>query len=394
MRAAQFERVVGERLVSRHLWKVLNSLMEPEPHRAPLRFYEIDLLRFLSAVSVVLYHYTFRAYAQGHYSPVYFPALGQITRYGWLGVELFFIISGYVVLMSAYHKTIRQFFLSRVTRLYPAYWVACTITFLVVKFFGPHAPSLGWENFNVSLRQYAYNLTMLQSFLGFDNIDTAYWSLSYELVFYFLIALVLGWGLFKHLDVLLACWLLYTAAAGPWSKTILANLLMPRYSPYFISGMLFFLLQNKLGNRKLQFGLLGGAFLLALRSVRAETLTLSSYLNGHISTIITAAVLSCFYLIFWLLITRRLNLSRFSWLSTLGAITYPLYLVHGNIGFVVFQRTIGVNKYVVLTCLLLLMLLVSYIAHRFIEKKGSKLLGRLVGRELERLGSFTKPYNS
>ena len=75
--------------------------MEPEPHKAPLRFYEIDLLRFLSAVSVVLYHYAFRAYSQGNYSPVDFPVLGQFTRYGWRGVELFFIITGYLVLMSA-----------------------------------------------------------------------------------------------------------------------------------------------------------------------------------------------------------------------------------------------------------------------------------------------------
>lgn len=362
--------------------------MEPEPHKTPLRFYEIDLLRFLSAVSVVLYHYTFRAYAQGDYSPVRFSGLDQVTRYGWMGVELFFIISGYVVLMSAYNKTIKQFFLSRVTRLYPAYWVACTVTFLVIRFFGPHAPAPGWQGFDVTLGQYLYNLTMLQSLLGYTNLDTSYWSLGYEIVFYFLIAIALGWRLFKHLDVLLACWLLYSAVAGPGSTNVLASLLLPKYSPYFISGMLFFLLQNELGHRKLQVGMLGFAFLLAFRNVWIDTNSLSSFFNTSLSAIVTLSILVCFYLIFWLLITRRLNLSRFPWLSTLGAITYPLYLFHGNIGFVVFRQTMAINKYVVLVSLLLAMLLVSYGVHRLIEKKGSKLLGSVVDKGLRWLGSF------
>lgn len=367
--------------------------MEPEPHRVPLRFYEIDLLRFLSALSVVFYHYTYRAHAQGYYSPIDFPGLNQVTRYGWLGVELFFIISGYVVLMSAYNKSIKQFFLSRVTRLYPAYWVACTVTFLVVRLFGPHAPSLGWQSFDVSLRQYGYNLTMLNSFLGVVNLDPSYWSLAYELVFYFLIALVLGWRLFKHLDVLLACWLLYTAVASPDNNTTLANLLMPKYSAYFISGMLFFLLQNKLGNRNLQLGLLGFAFLLALRSVRAETIIISHTFNTNFSFVLAAAAVVCFYLIFWLLITRRLNLSRYSWLSTLGSITYPLYLLHGHIGFVVFHHTQGANKYLVLGALLAVMLVISYLVYRFIEKKSSKLLGNFVSRGLDWLGTIGEPRN-
>ncbi len=70
--------------------------MEPEPRQPPLRFYEIDLLRFLAALSVVLYHYTYRGYMADHYSPVPFVGIGRFTKYGYLGVELFFLISGYV----------------------------------------------------------------------------------------------------------------------------------------------------------------------------------------------------------------------------------------------------------------------------------------------------------
>lgn len=105
--------------------------MEPKPPKLPARFYEIDLLRFVAAISVVWVHYTFMNVSRPDYNPLAFPEFVPVSKYGYLGVELFFIISGYVVLLSAQGKTVRQFFVSRVTRLYPAYWFACTLTFLV-----------------------------------------------------------------------------------------------------------------------------------------------------------------------------------------------------------------------------------------------------------------------
>jgi peptidoglycan/LPS O-acetylase OafA/YrhL len=67
--------------------------MEPEVRKAPVRFYEIDLLRFLAALSVVLFHYTYFGPMAKDYSPISYPELGRFGRYGYLGVELFFIIS-------------------------------------------------------------------------------------------------------------------------------------------------------------------------------------------------------------------------------------------------------------------------------------------------------------
>ena len=51
---------------------------------------------------------------------VEFPSLHQLSRYGYLGVELLFIISGFVILMTAYNRTIQSFVASQVARLYPA----------------------------------------------------------------------------------------------------------------------------------------------------------------------------------------------------------------------------------------------------------------------------------
>jgi len=64
-----------------------------EPSRG--RLHEIDLLRILAAVSVMAYHYLFSAYAGG-LSGLHFPHVDVVARYGYLGVDLFFTISGFV----------------------------------------------------------------------------------------------------------------------------------------------------------------------------------------------------------------------------------------------------------------------------------------------------------
>lgn len=137
--------------------------MEPEVRKAPVRFYEIDLLRFIAAISVVFFHYTYRGYAADNYSPIPFLEIGHFTRYGYLGVQLFFVVSGYVILLSVQGKTLRQFFLSRITRLYPAFWVAVTLTFLVKHFFTDTTmpPVL-----HAGVGQYVFSMTMFQEFLA------------------------------------------------------------------------------------------------------------------------------------------------------------------------------------------------------------------------------------
>ena len=66
------------------------------------RYYDIDILRFVAAVAVMTMHYLLRGFAQvdvyqrGHYGSV-----ALLFRYNYLAVNLFFIISGFVILMSA-----------------------------------------------------------------------------------------------------------------------------------------------------------------------------------------------------------------------------------------------------------------------------------------------------
>jgi peptidoglycan/LPS O-acetylase OafA/YrhL len=357
--------------------------MEPEVRRLPVRYYEIDLLRFLAALSVVFYHYTFRGYAEGNYSPLPFIELGQVTRYGYLGVELFFIISGYVVLLSAQGKTVRQFVLSRVTRLYPAFWAACTLTFLVERLWGPGpadahlAPDL-----HAGLGQYLYNLTMLHEFMGTRSIDGAYWSLTIEITFYFLVSLLIAYRLMPHINLCLALWLGYALLPGVvHHSSPFAQLFFPEFAPYFVAGMLFYLLQQPQGRRWPRYGLLAVAYLLALRSAGVQARQMTEVYHAFISPYVAMGAVTLFFGIFYTVTLKKINLSRFAWLAWLGSLTYPLYLLHSNIGFLIFHR-LGhlANKYVLLSGTLLLMLGAAWLVHVLVEKRLSKPLGAQVAR--------------
>ena len=175
------------------------------------RLHEIDLLRITAALAVVFYHYTFSGYA-GHLTSVAFPALSAVTRYGYLGVDMFFVISGFVVLLSAWGRRPHQFTISRIVRLYPAYWVAVTITATV-------AVTLSHGLFKVTPVQYAANLTMFNSLPNIANVDVVYWTLWAEIRFYALV-LVLTWIGITRLRVIAILWLWLAATAVIESRVL------------------------------------------------------------------------------------------------------------------------------------------------------------------------------
>ena len=131
------------------------------------RLAALDGLRLVAAFAVLAYHYS------GIYTPhwgaaphVEFPTLNELSRYGFLGVELFFMISGFVILMTAYGRTIESFTASRVARLFPAYWVAIALTFTLQQFWR--------DGRQPELVEALVNLTMIQEAFDIPNVQGAF----------------------------------------------------------------------------------------------------------------------------------------------------------------------------------------------------------------------------
>jgi peptidoglycan/LPS O-acetylase OafA/YrhL len=360
--------------------------MEDAAPQQPVHYYEIDLLRFVAALAVVLFHFTYRGYHANSLSRVEYPALGEVFKYGYLGVQLFFIISGYVILLSARGKTVGGFFASRVGRLFPAYWVACTCTYVVLRLCSPAGHAAGWPSLlsAPSVGVYLLNLTMLQSFLGVPDIDGVYWTLGIELLFYLLVGLLIAFKWFKHLPLVLTAWLAYCAFVGPAVVgSPVTFILFPRHAPFFIAGMLFCLLQTSQEARWKLVGLLLLAYALALRAVRAGVEDTVQVLHQPFSLLVACLLVTAFFAAFWLVGQGWLRLGPRPWLSWAGALTYPLYLLHQNIGYVVFQYAGGhVNKEVLLASLLLALGGLSYLIHVLVERRYSKGLTRKLSRVL------------
>lgn len=339
------------------------------------RFYEIDLLRFLAALAVVLYHYAFRGFAEGGYSPVEYPVLGEFFKYGAYGVQLFFIISGFVILMTATKRDAAHFVISRITRLYPAFWVCVSLTALVIMW-------KGGALFQVDLIQYILNLSMVSGFVGVEMVDGVYWTLLVELKFYALIFVLLIFGQIHRIEWFLAFWLVLTGISLvlPLPK-IITFLFLTEWSAFFIAGALFYLIHQK-GLDLIRGGMLGLSLVLALFENLRQIEGLEQMYNSYFSSVVTSALVCSFYVAFLLISLGKTKHFRSEKLVKLGVLTYPLYLIHQNIGFIIFHELgDSVNRYVLLVGLVLVMMLAAWLIHKVIEQP----LGRWMNIVLKQL---------
>ncbi|MEI6193986.1 MAG: acyltransferase [Verrucomicrobiota bacterium] len=290
--------------------------------KSKIRIKELDGLRGIAAMSVLAFHYlTKYDLSWGH-------AVGFWPRFPWghYGVQLFFIISGFVISMTLSKTvTIIDFLANRFCRLYPVYWVAVTVTFSCLLFF-PIKPAPYFI-------EYLLNLTMLNNVINpflphglqIASVDGVYWTLQIELFFYALFLIPFYFGQLKTIE--------WWAAA--WVCARLAVLLMPdnfftrgiafigdlHYADLFSAGVVFF--QCRLGGLKLIHIFLLSFFICS-----------RFLLEGLESSLV---VLAC-YGLFFAIHFDRARLLNCRWLVFLGTISYSLYLTHQMIGYCVIYK--------------------------------------------------------
>ncbi len=305
-----------------------HPLSRPAPKypMAKHRFHEIDLLRGIACLMVVLYHYLHRGQAAGWIATSAEPWADALARYGYLGVHLFFIISGFVIFMSAEGGSARQFAASRVARLYPAFWVAAPLTAAVAWLF--HA-----DTFTVGPGQLLVNLTMAPHWFGVDFVDGAYWSLAVELQFYLLVGAALSLGWLHHAERLVAVWLL-VAVADAWRPMWPVEFwLAAKWAPLFCAGICAYRIRTQ-GASAARFGLFAVAYLLALYQAIHAALWPGPGESAGSSALVIGVLVTAFHALFVAIAFGRLRLPSNGLAVWAGLLTYPVYLLHQNIGYV------------------------------------------------------------
>lgn len=318
-----------------------------------MRFYILDIIRFCAAFAVVLYHYTARQDSSA------FTNLSTITKYGYLGVPLFFIISGFVISLSAHSRTAAEFAISRFVRLYPAFWVGVTFTTVVVIFYGGQ----------IHLSQYITNLTMLNDYIGYANIDGVYWTLQAELKFYACVFCLLVLGIFNNIRIWLGVWMLATISYLLIEQPFFMGwFISPFYSSFFIAGVTFYLFWKEGGN---WFNISVLILSLVVSSIYAYQQAASFMVDpGNSSRITAIIVVLGFYGMFLMLVRGKLNIKSSNLLVILGGLTYPLYLIHSKAGKIIIDHY---KQYfaeeVLVVIVILLMLITSFLMHFYLERR-------------------------
>lgn len=345
--------------------------------RASDRVNEIDLLRFIAALSVVFFHYAFRGHAADGLSSMPVPLLAPMAKYGYLGVELFFMISGFVILMTAAHGDLRRFVVSRIVRLYPAFWACCAITVAVTL-------AIGAPVFRVELRQVLVNLTMLGEFVNVEDVDGAYWSLFVEMRFYAGVALLLVFGQIRHVQRWLWVWLASSALLFVVPIPRLRLWLVADYAPLFVAGAVGYLVWRD-GVSRARLALFGAAWVAALANAMRDAAVVSGRYGEPISAPVVAALVSGFFVLMLLVALRRTGfVGRRNWV-TVGALTYPLYLVHQNVGYMLFNAGYpAFGPAVLLPLAVGLMLVLAWGVHLGVERPLAPVLKRALERVLRR----------
>jgi peptidoglycan/LPS O-acetylase OafA/YrhL len=351
--------------------------------RGDSRLRLLDGLRFVAALSVVLFHFTGRdSVAWAESVRDVFPFVSQFTIYGGFGPYLFFMISGFVVLMSAWGRRVPAFIASRVGRLYPAYWVAVLVA-AVVLVLNQHIIDR-WDS--LGFPGVALNLTMFQSAFGVGHVDGVFWTLWVELKFYLLLVVMICIGITRaRLLALCLVWPVAAALAARTDAVLLAQLLEPHYAPFFCIGILLYLVYRE--------GWSGPtALLLVLNTCFALWVCAAHYIPWSVAVAGAPVSMRGLAVLLFLCIgavaaatltpLRRVD---WRWLTLLGALTYPLYLVHQVPGWVLLHRLGPVlPAYAAVALVTVLVLVAAYLVHRFVETPFGPRLRRIVERDLER----------
>jgi peptidoglycan/LPS O-acetylase OafA/YrhL len=345
----------------------------------------LDLLRLVAVLGVVLYHFGFWGPASNGIPQAAIPWLAPVAKYGFLGVPAFFVISGFVIAYSAEGRTAIGFAIARFSRIYPTFVFCMTLTFLAILIWGP-------PHFKASLAQWFANLFIAAPALGQSYMDASYWSLVIEVVFYGWVAVLIAAGLFpRRIDAIILIWLGITFANELTIDMPLAEkLFIADDSGFFAVGLLTH--QFYRGRRDaMLYGILTLSIGTAVFQAIHKLARLAPHTGGVFDRWIVAAIcLASIAVIFLATRIRHVPLPA-GVVIAVGGLTYPLYLLHMQFGYVLFDRQSPADAPPLVVAIVLGMTLLAWIVWRYVERPAQRWTKEFLTGHATRFGWSSRP---
>ncbi|RYE37218.1 MAG: acyltransferase [Sphingobacteriaceae bacterium] len=305
--------------------------------------YQIDYLRAVAATGVCLFHFTCgNSKFLPHYNLIY-----ETLRFGYLGVDIFFIVSGFIICYSfpKNYKIISffSFFKKRLLRVHPPYLMSIALTILVA-----YTAAIYTHNpVHVSGLNLLYHFFYLNNFTDVTYITGVYWTLGIEFQFYIIIGLLFN---LMNKSVYYLSGIIIILLFLNWIKIDTTNLIL-EHTPLFCIGiLLYFYLFD------CQYPKVILLFLLAT----------SLAILGYNQT-------ASFYTSLFTICIIYIPFTKNKFIQFLSGISYSLYLVHIPVGGRVINLCLkfthnNYEKYLAVFIALVVSIITAYFFHFIIEK--------------------------
>lgn len=318
------------------------------------RIQVLDIFRGVAVILVMLYHYTsmYRILYQHKFPEQY------DCKYGYLGVQFFFIISGFVIFMTLGKvKNAADFLYKRFSRLYPTFWLCMLLTAAIVY-------CKGLPGREISFREFLLNFTMIPKAFNAGPVDGAYWSLLPEFFFYLLMAVLIWSGRLKFVYTWSTAWLVLSFAGNyfEFMPAFLKGLLNTHWGMFFVAGVMFYKLKIE-----------------KVKSIFPHViivLSLAAYwpfILSHMELVLIILI----YVFFYLFAYDKLDRITFKPLLFMGEISFPLYLLHQNIGYVIMNYTkpyFAAMGGLILIPPVIITIVLAFLVSRYFEKNATEFL--------------------
>jgi peptidoglycan/LPS O-acetylase OafA/YrhL len=352
----------------------------------------LDLIRFAAAFLVLVFHLTFWIWQPGVVSTpklvtdgLSFPLMEPLASVGWIGVQIFFVLSGFVIAYSANQASPLVFLRGRVLRLVPAAWICGTLTMMVLLSHDYPLPN--------AIRCWLRTVLFWPSGPWVDGV---YWTLAIEIAFYGLVLLLLLFNAFKRIDWLAYAlatisavfWLCWAITQAPPLEVLAtsraANLLLVRHGAEFALGVMIWRCHfDRITLPRL------AAIVVCLGAGLVEIFAAASEKamgSDHAISAVTASAV-------WLVSLAAIVLSiakneaahrilgrHAKLIRAAGLATYPLYLLHQIIGSAIMEAAhrLGLPPYACLAVAVVPILVLSFTLAQVVEPAVRKRLAILI----------------